>query len=247
MCIRDSDANGDSWGEPIVIAEMYQFPGNVISAAIVNGHPAIAYFSWTDSKVKYVRALDANGDSWGSPINLGNWISPSLLVVNGKPAVCCSGVIYVRALDANGETWGTPVNVTPEWGYWTQMFLVNGCPAITCDARVPELDTHVLKYVRALDADGNSWGETITVSSDIDTRMNSALVVHGHPAIAYEWHHGDYSHLKYVKATDPDGTNWRPPVIVDEASLSYPCLNTVNGCPAISYIDGIQIKFAIYY
>ena len=87
----------------------------------------------------------------------------------------------------------------------------------------------------------------ITVSSDTNTRMNSALVVHGHPAIAYEWHHGDYSHLKYVKATDPDGSNWRLPVILDEAYNSYPSLKIVNGCPAIGYCYGYNIKFAIYY
>jgi len=154
----------------------------------------------------------------------------------------------VRAPDANGETWGTPVYVNPEGGWWAQMFLVNGCPAITCDVHVPELDTHVLKYVRALDANGNTWGEPLAVADDIGVTSPCPLVVHGHPVIAYQWNHGDYKHLKYVKATDPDGTNWRPPVILDEVvGWSYPSLKIVSGCPAISYIDGIQIKFAIYY
>ena len=65
-------------------------------------------------------------------------------------------------------------------------------------------------------------------------------VVNGFPAISYDWHYGGhYEHLKYVKATGADGTNWRYPVILDKANFGYPSLKIVSGCPAISYFGSL--------
>ena len=242
---RANDADGTSWGEPIVVGDLLLGEGNLFSATIVNGRPAIAFW---DIYLYYVRANDANGDTWGSPIQFDYypWGGLSLLVVNGKPAI--GGLMrYARALDANGDTWGSPVAVSDEGGGWSQMAIVNGNPAIACSDNVPELGGRILKYVRALDADGETWGDPVTVTDDTGVARPSLQVVHGHPSIAYEWHHGDYEHLMYVKATDPDGTNWRSPVIVDETDFAYPSLELVNGCPAISYHALNEIKFAIYY
>jgi hypothetical protein len=255
---RANDVDGSSWGEPIAVGRISDSEGNVLSMAIVNGHPAIAY--WGDyehcgGQLVYVRANDANGDTWGSPIGVifpdyGD--SPALLVVSNAPAIAyvtCEAPIelrYVRARDADGETWGNPVTVSPESGEWLQMLIVNGNPAVSY---IDYGEPGVLKYVRALDANGNTWGESLAVAGDDYLISQSPLVVQGHPVIAYDWCHGDYEHLKYVKATDPDGTNWRPPVVLDETYLGGLSLNLVNGCPAISYFDGFTnaLKFAIYY
>ena len=63
------------------------------SAAIVAGRPAIAWSDDQNLAVKYVRALDANGSAWGTPVTVdaGPEVGAKvcLLTVNGFPAVCC--------------------------------------------------------------------------------------------------------------------------------------------------------------
>ena len=242
---RALDADGTSWETPMKVCDMASSQHNILSMTIVNGYPAIVRLGGS-----YVRAGDPNGDTWGTPINPTSeeWgEDPALLVVNDHPAFCyrrwLGGLDYVRANDANGESWGIPVSVTPDRGEWLQMAIVNGNPAIAYVNR----DEKTLNYVRALDADGNSWGTPLTVDSEGDVGDYCSLaVIHGYPAICYL----DYTFdsLKYLRANDTDGASWRIPVTVDhDTDLQCPSLNTVNGCPAISYIDGIQIKFAIYY
>ncbi len=61
------------------------------SLAVVNGNPAISYYAAFNSNLKYVRALDASGTSWGAPQALdstgfvGQYTS--LTEVNGNPAI----------------------------------------------------------------------------------------------------------------------------------------------------------------
>ncbi len=151
--------------------------------------------------------------------------------------------------DVNGESWGSPVTVSGVRADWLQMVMVNGHPAIAWPYRIPESDTHVLKCVRKLDADGNAWREPLLiVDGEVGQRRPSLPVDRGSPAIACVWRHGGHcEHLKYVKATDPDGSNWRYPVILDEVNFGYPPLKLANGGPAISYLGGQrQLRFAIY-
>lgn len=44
--------------------------GQFTSQAIVNGNPAISYYDVTNGDLKYVRASDASGTSWGTPVTL---------------------------------------------------------------------------------------------------------------------------------------------------------------------------------
>ncbi len=78
----------------------------------------------------------------------------------------------------------------------------------------------------------------------------SLAVIRGHPAISYL--DGTNESLKYVRATDADGSNWRTPVTVDvegvdEAHIWYCSMKEVNGHPAISYLTDTELRFAIYY
>jgi len=246
---RANDADGTSWGTPHAVCAGGSCEGNVLSMAIVNGHPAIAYMS---HYMRYVRADDVNGDSWESPpIDTPAFRdSPSLLVVNGNPAICCSssiGLQYARALDADGTSWGDPIIVdsdprTGQW--WSSMAIVNGNPAIC----YKEDENDDLKYVRATNANGSSWGTPLTVASEGDVGDYCSLaVIHGYPAISY--HDQTNDSVKYVKATDADGSNWRTPVTVDVGcgGHSFPSLHVVNGHPAISYLRQTELRFAIYY
>lgn len=96
--------------------------GEESSALIVSGYPAVAYYDSTNQDLKYVRALDARGQSWGAPVtvhakgNVGR--NPSLQIINGNPAISyydtTTGMLmYVRSTDAQGVVWGTPLAVIP--------------------------------------------------------------------------------------------------------------------------------------
>jgi hypothetical protein len=246
---RANDADGSSWGTPQKIGYMYSLERNILSMAIVNGHPAVAF---EKHYINYIRATDANGDSWESPpIETPAFQhSPSLLVVNGKPAICCSsslGLQYARALDADGATWGGPVIVDSELyagRWWNSPAIVNGNPAIAYESEEDDL-----KYVRALDANGNTWGAPLVLDSEGCVGSSCSLtVIHEYPAIAYMGSDDPDDHLKYVKAADPNGNEWREPVTVDTDDGFWHCsLKEVNGCPAICYITNGELRFAIYY
>ena len=66
--------------------------------------------------------------------------------------------------------------------------------------------TDDLKYVRANDANGTSWGTPVTVASIGDVGQYTSLaVVNGNPAISY--YDATNDHLKYVRANNADGTS----------------------------------------
>jgi hypothetical protein len=118
------------------------------SIATVNGNPAISYCDATpeDGDLKYVRASDANGSSWGTPVTVDSegvtGACTSLAIINGNPAIIylsvlgvteqCGDLKYVRATDASGSSWGTPVTVdsTGDVGFGGSLVVANGYPAI---------------------------------------------------------------------------------------------------------------------
>ncbi len=66
---------------------------------------------------------------------------------------------------------------------------------------------------------------------------SSLAAVNGNPAISY-FANPD---LKYVRASDSNGTSWNPPVTADGAGTvgEWNSLAVVNGNPAIAYYDGL--------
>jgi uncharacterized delta-60 repeat protein len=120
--IGSVNARGGAWVSGGVV-ENTQASNNVgeeSSAAVVDTYPAVAYYDATNQNLKYVRALDARGVSWGAPVtvaSLGNTgRNPSLDIINGNPAITyhddsTGALMYVRANDAQGVSWATPVSV----------------------------------------------------------------------------------------------------------------------------------------
>jgi hypothetical protein len=89
--VRALDASGTSWSTPITVDSSGVFPGSYSSLMVVNGNPAIAYYELFNGDLKYVRALDADGTSWGTPVtvdgtgDMGRYLS--LAVIDGNPAI----------------------------------------------------------------------------------------------------------------------------------------------------------------
>jgi fibronectin type 3 domain-containing protein len=246
--VRASDAYGSAWGTPVT-ADSAGAVGYWNSLAVVNGNPAISYNDYGppppathENLCKYVRANDADGSSWGTPVFIdptdrGQFIS--LAVVNGNPAVSCHSdlscnLYYARATDANGESWGSWQCLDSDGivGHWTSLAVVNSNPAISYYDRKNE----VVRYKRATDASGSSWGSRVMVDS-VPGTCTSLAVVNGNPAISY-W---DYTNqgLKYVRASDASGGSWGTPLTLDSAGDvgRNPSLAVVNGYPSISYND----------
>ena len=116
--------------------------------------------------MKFIRANNADGTSWGSPQTVDNNVNKvgeynSLAIVNGYPAISyydgsVGKLNFIRATDANGTSWGTPQLLDDgiNAGQDTSLAVVNGMPAIS----YYDLAWENLKFVRANDADGTSWG-----------------------------------------------------------------------------------------
>jgi hypothetical protein len=117
------NAKAQTWGVP-VIAETPVGTGGFIgqfnSMTIVNGNPAMVYYDFLHQNLMYVRATDASGSAWGTPVtvdatgDVGYYTS--LAIVNGNPAISYYDVTnadlkYARATDASGSAWGTPIRV----------------------------------------------------------------------------------------------------------------------------------------
>ena len=171
----------------------------------------------------------------------------SAAIVNGAPAICAGGtpasIQYLRG-DPTGVSWSTPLKLFLDEGGqdYMRLAVVNGNPAIAYHSL-----TGAVRFVRATDVAGTAWGSPVNVvtSSSDSFSFLSFAVVTGNPAIAYwEWPSWD---LKYVRATDANGTAWSAPVAVDTAgNVGRSCsLAVVNGNPAISYEDfsGGALKF----
>jgi len=231
----------NGWGVPQTPDDV---TGRLTCLATVNGNPAISYWDASNSDLRYVRATNASGTAWGTPITVDGdgdtGYFPSLVIVNGNPAISYhdSGndvLRYVRATDASGTAWGAPITVdTGDTGLNLSMAIVDGNPAISYyDATNGDL-----RYVRATDASGTAWDTPITVDSAGNTgSFTSLAVVNGNPAISYlDNGNGD---LRYVRATDASGSAWGTPVTPDSAGFTGvdTSLAVVNGNPAISYQD----------
>ena len=189
---------------------------------MVNGHPAIGYSVLDDFtfvfSLKYVRATDADGTSWGTPLAVAaSGQSPSLVVVDGRPAMgYCDQInailYYVRASDASGTAWGTPVTLASGFlSNYASLAVVAGNPAIGYF----HANNSDLQYVRATDASGTTWGAPVTFDSAGGVGLFASLAaVNGNPAISY--YDRDSGTLKWA-TTAPRATS---PVVTTPTSAS---------------------------
>jgi alpha-tubulin suppressor-like RCC1 family protein len=230
-----------------------QFTGkNTSCQAVVGGFPAVAYwhFSNLEGNLKFIRALDAGGATWGSPVTVADGIgsqgeSCSLLVVNGFPAICyvernsgSPGLKFVRALDAAGTSWGTPISLASGDVTATSMAIVEGSPAIGYLSS----DSQSVAYVRSLDINGDFWpGPRVVASSGgpVPASFVSLVVVNGRPAMAYQ-HQG---RLFYSRAGEATGSMsfWDAPLDLSVTSLGALQLMVADGKPALCYSDDSSV------
>ncbi|HSH01451.1 MAG TPA: hypothetical protein VLL52_02960 [Anaerolineae bacterium] len=153
-----------------------------------------------------------------------------LLVVMGSGAVA-----YAFA------DWGSPVTVNSQNPRQNSLStaMVDGRPAVSYGYFVTS-SSYGLRYIRADNVDGSSWGTPVDVYLNETVVDETSLeVVDGNPAIAFR--HEVADELQFVRANDAQGDSWGVPITLASlgANGGYLSLAIVNGNPAISYyIEG---------
>lgn len=250
--VRSTNAYGDGWGTAVLLfTGVFPSPslpgtyGRMTSMRIVNGRPAVAFLDASNGDLKFIRANDANGTAWGTPItvdsagNVGAAIS--MEIIDGQPAITYhdytnGDLRYIRATDADGTTWGSSqtLDSTGIVGRFTSMAVVNGYPAISYH----DASNGDLRYIRAQDATGSTWGTPATVDSsgtNVTGLHTSLAVVDGMPAIAY--YDSSVQDLRFVRAADADGSTWNSPVTLVSAGNSgvYASMAVIGGIPVVAF------------
>jgi len=236
-----------------------------VSLAMVSSNPAICYcdISEPNHRLRYVRATNAWSDIYAGNNTVTNWADPvtvttgsghafmnakpTMLVVNGKPAICYydeppggpgDGIKFARAFDADGAAWLGPNTVVGATlsDPCVSFAVVNGNPAVCYyDDSVPGQEG--IKFVRATNADGTSWDGPVGISSGVLINASCSLAeIGGVPAISY-WETDPWEpEIKYVQASNANGTTWGQPTTVDEESdVRQTALLDLAGRPAIAW------------
>ena len=192
---------------------------------------------------------------WQSPITLDSTGDvgrfTSMALVNGRPSIAYQDVSngnlkYIRALDGTGGSWAAPVVVdsgtnsnSQSVGQFASLAVVSGRPAIA----YYDADLKRLVFVRANDVNGATWGTPMTLDPTPETgngdrgRNATLRVINGRPAILY--YDATTTRLRYIHATDADGTNWGRPLELDSGPNVglYGALMELNGNPSVTYSD----------
>jgi LPXTG-site transpeptidase (sortase) family protein len=231
------------------------------SAIVVGGFPAISYIDYENQNLMYVRATNADGTSWGTPIVVadsdtdpyypydGGNGKQEMRIVNGNPAIAFYTddyeLAYVRASNSTGSAWNDPILVddgstlTPtsdDLGYELSMEIVNGRPAI---AHQDESGNDIIYFIRADDINGNSWSpanEVVIANLEVDD-IELITLSNGYPAVSFVDENNN-NEVWYVRASDVNGASWETPVDLDTlAEEDELALTIVNGNPAVAYYD----------
>jgi uncharacterized delta-60 repeat protein len=224
--------------------------------AIVDGRPAAAWMNQPLTTVKYVRALDADGSTWGEPVILyskaaGEPASSSgklnLLVVNGRPAVCFSRagtteLTWLQAEDAAGSQWKAPVKIqlldTEVAGL--SMDIADGKPALVYSAAC----CGEMRYVSALDADGSAWGAAKVIKTAPGATFADPVMrnIGGRPVVVAS----SFMNLWRMDAQDAAGTAWTSGVLwnADVQNLS---MCEVTGSPAMVLSRSVPVSQLFYW
>jgi hypothetical protein len=245
---RAQDSAGTTWGS-IVVADATQLAGEQYLDMIeVAGRPAIAYYM--DGAIDFVRAADATGDTWLSPIQLHAWPPSgsylSMAMVGGNPAVAFQNNSpvnprYTSALDPQATSWSpeADINSDGDSSAWISLVQLETIPARPGVFGSWNGATQLVFY-RAMDTAGTTWEAPLVLTGGTDYGITevSAAIVGGYPCIAYAERNyvSGHTNLAFKQAVSPDGSVWAPTVYIGlDLTPEDVTLIDVRGRPAICY------------
>ncbi|MCC7477520.1 hypothetical protein IT575_03590 [bacterium] len=229
----------------------------------IDGLPRIYYYneSGEGSGVFLALAGSPFGNEWALAGQVGNggfrglaawtYFQQSGFATYDQPGGAGNLVWYFQDAPFSLNHNLTVLDSTPATGLFPSItFLENpggdGLPALSYHNDLG-FGTGSLRFIGAQDPLGDNWGAPLPVAGEPETAgvdlggESSISNVNGNPAIAY--HDTGNQRLLYVRASDPQGSNWNAPlpaVVVDEAGVAElgasPALVTLaDGRPAVFY------------
>jgi PKD repeat protein len=259
MYKRSDDAHGAMWLSPItVVGDAETVHCWHTSLAEINGRPAIAFREMYAGELQYVRSVDAVGDSWPDPLVVMSGDNPGFYVrmrtVHGNPALChiqqqnSHTVWYQRAADANGADWNSAGAIDEGFlgnGYGggeCSMAVINGNPAVCFF----DYNAKQLRFIRANDADGNSWGsEQILDDSAQAGRYCKLAEAGGRAYIVY--YIESAIKLMAIHAADANASTWHAPELIAELPTAYIDAAEISGQSSAAFIAGNTVHYAVKY
>jgi len=204
--VRASDSTGSIWPTPTSVYTA-DIAGEFSNLLVVNGNPAIAFRTMnTDSgEMRYIRATDSSGASWGSAVIIDPGVPRSaeepwragyqatMAIVNGNPAVAYEQnkkldpnlkQYFCRANDASGTSWGSPqVLAATGVNAFSSLSYINNKPVISY---IDGGDGY-LKLRSGSDQNGTAFDtpESVTNQAGIDGGYTHALTISGRTAVVY--------------------------------------------------------------
>ena len=177
-----------------------------------------------------------------------------LLDVNGKPAAChiqqlnSATVWYQRAADANGADWSGAGSIAEGFvgnGYGggeCSMAVINGNPAVC----FYDKNGQDLRFIRASDADGSSWGGEQILDETSQAGIHCSLAEAGGRAFIV-YYTESANQLMAIHAANAEASSWLAPELIAELPASYLDAAEISGKPAATYIAGNTAQYAVKY
>lgn len=264
-----ADAKGETWND----LEQLLFQADEIvwaSLTVIAGHPAIAYFHEIDALatgVYYMRALDAQGSSWGAPVQISSDVVTfvDMIEVNNRPAMAFETVNlvgpqsntlwYAVANDATGTSWNIPQqldnivssNFQSLGSYTPRLIMSETLPAVVYTRQYMNPSSYSLHFRRAGTIHGTgSWTADVTIftnagSFSVFRIPFDAKVVAGHPAVVVA-DQAPTPRIRYIRANDGKGETWPAGAVVLNEDLgsggSRLSMHVIDGRPAIAALTG---------
>ena len=242
--VFSSDENGYTWSSPqdFLTGSEAICPDGIVAAEI-NGSIA-ASLNHPDNGLRYRREA-------GGSINLGydvQDIQHQLEYINNSPSIAWVyrtpwqegpieyKLMYTSASNKDGTAWWPqPVELaTTEGRGRLSLDVVAGNPAISFGR---------VSYVRAMDQDGSSWGESIQVHPEGNNP--SLAVISGVPHIAFYIN----KTILLASALDETGSAWNTAEVIVEATGAdpNPALLNVSGQPGLIYVGtGGTLHYSVF-
>ena len=263
------DAVGGSWDSPRFVKGK---GFSVTRGEMFDGLPAVCYFDDLEAQRGswFRQAMTAEGIGW-KPAQLAvakAQLESGLGSIGGAPAIVVDkgldareAYYYVSALDSSGEDWRPPVEVLEApAGYGARPMPapleVDGRPALFLRAESDDMNSAIVYYIRANDAQGFSWpaGQPLCTTNGV---MCAAALLDGLPALLFVDDSGVFCKLVLWRADDAAGQSWTKETIASRdkgfvTGYKHLDLAEVNGGPAAAAVynywkNDEQVGFVEYF
>jgi hypothetical protein len=254
--IRAEDADGTSWGTPVLADSGSNRATYGADMEVVDGRPAVAYYDNFSGDLMYNRASNTTGSVWpsaGTAIVTADDVGrhASMEIVQGRPAIAYfnntgDDIYYIRAADATGSSWDAPVlvingGVTDDFDMAVYRYSTNYYPAI---CYYNETDGEV-RGVWGNSTNGSSWRSSYLIAAGMESGAYSfsTTYVGGYNSFAF-CSQGDHK-VKYVQGMFISQSDL-PVQVGSDASRALSCqLFALNNKQAIVYYENWNQK--LYY